>query len=72
VRTDIKPTSLKGQIPEQSGTSAIHRHTDTAVLRIIMMSDFRDFKRISPHIASKSHHIGSPYSPSPAVVGGIA
>jgi hypothetical protein len=53
VRTDIKATALKGQAPEQSGTSAIHRHTDTAVFRIIMMSDFRDFERISPHIARK-------------------
>jgi hypothetical protein len=72
VRTDIKATALKGQTPEQSGTSAIHRHTDTAVFRIIMMSVFRHFKRISPNIASKSLQIGSAYSPSPAAVGCIA
>ncbi|GGG13813.1 hypothetical protein GCM10010924_48690 [Rhizobium wenxiniae] len=72
VRTDIKATALKGKAPEQSGTSAIHRHTDTAAFRIIMMSQFQHFKRISPHIASKSHQIGFAYSLSPAAVGCIA
>jgi hypothetical protein len=46
VRTDIKATALKGQAPEQSGTSATYRHTDTAVFRIIMMSEFWHFKRL--------------------------